>query len=57
MKKITSKNENSSTDNTDKVIFELEFENSRLVIISTLKMLDRKGLEPFKTAYKNRVAL
>jgi hypothetical protein len=33
MKKITSKNENSSTDNTDKVIFELEFENSGFIII------------------------
>ena len=40
MKKITNKNENSSTDNTDKVIFELEFENSRLVIISTLKIVN-----------------
>jgi len=38
MKKITNKNENNSTDNADKVIFELE--NSRLVIISTLKILN-----------------
>jgi len=38
MKKITSKNENNSTANADKVIFELE--NSRLVIISTLKILN-----------------
>tara|TARA_B100001105_G_scaffold83088_1_gene65888 strand:+ start:278 stop:403 length:126 start_codon:yes stop_codon:yes gene_type:complete len=40
MKKITSKNENNSTDNTDKVIFELEFGNSRLVIISILKIVN-----------------
>jgi len=38
MKKITNKNENNSTDNADKVTFELE--NSRLVIISTLKILN-----------------
>tara|TARA_B100001765_G_scaffold115348_1_gene71858 strand:- start:205 stop:354 length:150 start_codon:yes stop_codon:yes gene_type:complete len=33
IKKITSKNENNSTDNADKTIFELDFENSGFSII------------------------
>jgi|TARA_B100001245_G_scaffold189570_1_gene147730 hypothetical protein len=35
MKKITNKNENNNTDNADKVIFELEFKDSRFGIINS----------------------